>query len=78
MLGPAGESVFSGDSETHHRLLEAFKDAQGKGDGSFEQAATSAFKHVFDHLARLNLRVSLGGAEGEYRQLKSDESATLR
>ncbi|KQP91276.1 hypothetical protein [Methylobacterium sp. Leaf117] len=68
----------SSDTEKHRELLAALKGAQGKSDGSFEQAVTNAFQHVFDHLGRLNSHVSLGGAEGEDRQLRSDESATLR
>lgn len=68
----------SSDTETHRALLSALKDAQGKHDGSFEQAVTSAFEHVFEHLKRLNSHVSLGGPEGEERHLKVGESPTLR
>lgn len=68
----------SSDTETHHALLSALKAAQGKGDGSFEQAVTAAFEHVFEHLNRLNSHVSLGGPEGEDRPLKPGEAPTLR
>jgi hypothetical protein len=68
----------SSDSEKHRELLGALKDAQGKGDGTFEQAVTAAFEHVFEHLGRLNSHVSLGGPEGEDRHLQPGESATLR
>ena len=68
----------SSDTAKHHELLHALKDAQGKADGSFEQAVTSALEHVFEHLDRLNSHVSMGGPEGEDRPLKPDESPTLR
>lgn len=68
----------SSDSDTHHALLSALKAAQGKGDGTFEQAVIDAFTHVFGHLDRLNTHVSLGGPEGENPSLKPGESPTLR
>ncbi|AWN38743.1 hypothetical protein [Methylobacterium radiodurans] len=68
----------SSDTEKHQALLSALKTAQGKGDGSFEQAVTEAFEHVFEHLNRLNSHVSLGGSDGEDRHLKPGESPTLR
>lgn len=68
----------SSDIDKHRELLAALKGAQGKGDGSFEQAVTRGFEHVFDHLERLNFHVSLGGPEGEDRHLKKGESPTLR
>lgn len=68
----------SSDTEKHRELLNALKGAQGKTDGSFERAVTSAFEHVFEHLERLNSHVSLGGPEGEDRHLKPGESSTLR
>lgn len=68
----------SSDTDTHHALLSALKAAQGKGDGSFEQAVTSAFAHVFDHLGRLNAHVAAGGPDGEDRPLHDGESPTLR
>lgn len=68
----------SSDTDKHRGLIDALKAAQGKGDGSFEQAVTSAFEHVFDHLDRLNSHVSLGGRDGEDRPLKDGESSTLR
>ncbi|MFF8800886.1 MULTISPECIES: hypothetical protein [unclassified Methylobacterium] len=68
----------SSDTAKHRELFRALKDAQGKADGSFEQAVTSAFEHVFEHLDRLNSHVSVGGPEGEDRPLKPDESPTLR
>lgn len=68
----------SSDTDTHHALLGALKEAQGKGDGSFEQAVTAAFEHVFEHLGRPNDHVSLGGPSGEDRALKPGEAATLR
>ncbi|WP_267358574.1 MULTISPECIES: hypothetical protein [unclassified Methylobacterium] len=68
----------SSDTDKHHALLTALKEVQGKGDGSFEQAVTDAFEHVFDHLARLNAHVSQGGSSGEERLLEDGESATLR
>ena len=68
----------SADTQKHAELLSALKTAQGKGDGSFEQAVTNAFEHVFEHLGRLNSHVSLGGPEGEDRHLKTGESPTLR
>jgi len=68
----------SSDTQKHRQLLVALKAAQGKQDGSFEQAVTQAFEHVFDHLDRLNSHVSLGGSEGEDRTLKPGESPTLR
>jgi hypothetical protein len=68
----------SSDTEKHHALISGLKAAIGKGDGSFEQAVTSAFEHVFEHLDRLNTHVSLGGPDGEDRPLKPGESSTLR
>lgn len=68
----------SSDIETHRALLSALKDAQGKGDGAFEQAVTNAFAHVFEHLGRLNDHVSLGGPDGGDPHLKPGESPTLR
>ncbi|SDM78074.1 hypothetical protein SAMN05216360_103354 [Methylobacterium phyllostachyos] len=68
----------SEDTEKHRALLSALKAAQGMGDGSFEQAVTEAFEHVFNHLGRLNDHVSLGGPDGEDRHLKPGESPTLR
>ncbi|WP_342108097.1 hypothetical protein [Methylobacterium sp. SI9] len=68
----------SKDTEKHHALLSALKEAQGKGDGSFEHAVTDAFAHVFEHLGRLNDHVSLGGPDGGAPHLKPGESATLR
>ncbi|WP_342152057.1 hypothetical protein [Methylorubrum sp. SB2] len=68
----------SSDTERHHLLLSALKAAQGKGEGSFEQAVTAAFEHVFEHLDRLNSHVSLGGPDGEDQPLKPGESSTLR
>lgn len=50
----------------------------GKADGSFEQAVTRAFPHVFDHLERLHSHVSLGGADGQDSALKAGDSSTLR
>ncbi|MBP1180751.1 hypothetical protein [Methylobacterium sp. PvR107] len=68
----------SSDTEKHHALLSALRAAQGKGDGSFEQAVTDAFAHVFEHLSRLNNHVALGGPDGEDRHLQPGESQTLR
>lgn len=68
----------SADIEKHRMLLSALRDAQGKGDGSFERAVTDAFEHVFEHLGRLNDHVSLGGAGVGARHLKPGESPTLR
>lgn len=68
----------SADTEKHRALLGALKDAQGKGDGSFEKAVTAAFDHVFEHLGRLNDYVARGGPDGEDRRLENGESATLR
>ncbi|SDN81987.1 hypothetical protein SAMN05216360_111190 [Methylobacterium phyllostachyos] len=68
----------SEDTEKHRALLSALRAAQGTGDGSFEQAVTKAFEHVFDHLGRLNDHVSPGGPDGEDRHLKPGESPTLR
>ncbi len=68
----------SSDTDKHRELLSALKAAQGKGDGSFEQAVTSAFEHIFEHLERLNSHVSLGGPDGEGRPLRTGESSTLR
>ena len=68
----------SSDTAKHRELLRALKEAQGKADGSFEQAVTSALEHVFEHLDRLNSHVSMGGPEGEDRPLTPDESPTLR
>lgn len=64
----------SNDTDRHHALLSALKAAQGKGDGSFEQAVTTAFEHVFEHLERLN---AFSGPDEE-RPLKPGESSTLR
>ncbi|KQP42742.1 hypothetical protein ASF49_02585 [Methylobacterium sp. Leaf104] len=66
------------DTETHRDLINGLKTAMGKGDGSFEQAVTRAFEHVFDHLDRLNSHVSLGGPGGQDRPLQPGESETLR
>lgn len=68
----------SNDTEKHHALLSALMAAQGKGDGSFEQAVTAAFEHVFEHLDRLNGHVANGGPDGEDRHLKPGEAPTLR
>ncbi|MCJ2085372.1 hypothetical protein MKK88_05105 [Methylobacterium sp. E-005] len=68
----------SEDTEKHRALLSALKAAQGKGDGSFEQAVTNAFAHVFEHLGRLNDHVALGGPDGGDPHLKPGESPTLR
>ena len=68
----------SSDTEKHGELLTALRDAQGKGDGSFDRAVTAAFEHVFEHLGRLNAHVSPGGADGADPALKPGESATLR
>jgi len=68
----------SSDTEKHHALISALKAATGKADGSFEQAVTNAFEHVFGHLERLNAHVSPGGPDGEDRPLKPGETATLR
>ncbi len=68
----------STDTEKHRALLSAQRDAQGKGDGSFERAVTDAFEHVFEHLGRLNDHVSLGGPDGGDPHLKPGESPTLR
>ena len=64
----------SSDTEKHRALLSALKDAQGKADGSFEQAVTGAFEHVFEHLQRLN---AVSGPD-EDRALRPGESSTLR
>lgn len=64
----------STDTEKHRALLSALKDAQGKGDGSFERAVTDAF----EHLGRLNDHVSLGGPDGGDPHLKPGESPPLR
>ncbi|GJE61753.1 hypothetical protein [Methylobacterium trifolii] len=68
----------SNDTEKHHALISGLKTAMGKTDDSFEQAVTSAFEHVFQHLDRLNSHVSLGGADGEDRPLRPGETSTLR
>ncbi|KQP10319.1 hypothetical protein ASF28_04025 [Methylobacterium sp. Leaf99] len=68
----------SSDTDKHQALLQGLKAAQGKHDGTFEQAVTAAFEHVFDHLERLNSHVSAGGRDGEDRPLKAGESSTLR
>ena len=68
----------SEDTEKHRALLSALSAAQGKDDGSFEQAVTEAFEHVFEHLGRLNDHVSLGSPDGEDPHLKPGESPTLR
>jgi len=68
----------SSDTETHRALLSALKQAQGKGDGSFEGAVTAAFEHVFEHLGRLNDHVSPGGPDGDDRPLRPGESPSLR
>lgn len=68
----------SSDTEKHRQLLDALRAAQGRGDGSFEEAVTRAFEHVFDHLDRLHSHVSQGGPDGEERHLKPGESPTLR
>jgi hypothetical protein len=64
----------SSDTEKHQALLTALKAAQGKADGSFEQAVTDAFSHVFEHLQRLN---AVSGPD-EDRPLRAGESSTLR
>ncbi|GJD42338.1 hypothetical protein AFCDBAGC_0174 [Methylobacterium cerastii] len=63
------------DIERHQQLLSSLKQAQGKGDGSFEQAVTDAFEHVFEHLGRLN---AISDPDAEDRPLKPGETATLR
>ncbi|MCJ2088520.1 hypothetical protein MKK88_21430 [Methylobacterium sp. E-005] len=68
----------SNDTEKHRALLSGLKSAMGKNDNSFEQAVTSAFEHVFEHLDRLNSHVSVGGRDGEDRPLRDGESSTLR
>ncbi|MEE7450977.1 hypothetical protein MRF4_26010 [Methylobacterium radiotolerans] len=68
----------SSDTDKHRALLAALRDAQGKGDGSFERAVTDAFEHVFEHLGRLNDHVALGGPDGGDAPLKPGESPTLR
>lgn len=68
----------SADTEKHGALLSALRNAQGKGDGSFERAVTDAFEHVFEHLGRLNDHVSSGGPDGGDPHLKPGESPTLR
>jgi hypothetical protein len=68
----------SSDTEKHRALLSALRDAQGKGDGSFEQAVTNAFEHVFEHLGRLNDHVARAGPDGGDPHLKPGESPTLR
>ena len=68
----------STDTHKHRALMDALRDAQGKGDGSFERAATDAFEHVFEHLERLNDHVALGGPDGGDAPLKPGESPTLR
>lgn len=68
----------STDTEKHRQLLGALRDAQGKGDGSFEKAVTTAFEHVFEHLSRLNDHVSASGPDGGDRQLQPGDSPTLR
>jgi hypothetical protein len=68
----------SEDTEKHRALLSALRDAQGKNDGSFEQAVTNAFEHVFEHLGRLNDHVSRSGPDGGDPHLKPGESPTLR
>ena len=68
----------SSDTEKHRALLSALRDAQGKGDGSFEQAVTNAFEYVFEHLGRLNDHVALAGPDGGDPHLKPGESPTLR
>ncbi len=65
----------SRDTEKHHALLGDLQAAMGKADGSFEQAVTNAFAHVFAHLERL---ATVGGAGNEDRPLQADESPTLR
>ncbi|MFC6792252.1 hypothetical protein ACFQE0_23385 [Methylobacterium komagatae] len=68
----------STDTEKHRDLLAALRNAQGKGDGTFEAAVTAAFEHVFEHLGRLNDHVSPTGPDGGDRHLKPGESPTLR
>jgi hypothetical protein len=68
----------STDIEKHSELLHALRDAQGKGDGSFEKAVTAAFEHVFEHLSRLNDHVSKSGPDGGAPHLQPGESPTLR
>jgi hypothetical protein len=57
----------------HQARLTALRAAEGKGDGSFEQAVTSAFAPVLAHLERLN---AIGGPDEELH-LHPGESATL-
>ncbi|MCJ2088489.1 hypothetical protein MKK88_21260 [Methylobacterium sp. E-005] len=68
----------STDTEKHRELLGALRDAQDKGNGSFEKAVTAAFEHVFEHLGPLNDHVSPGGPDGGDRHLQPSESPTLR
>lgn len=68
----------STDTEKHQQLLSALRAAQGKRDGTFDEAVTRAFEHVFEHLGRLNSHVSSGGPDGEDRLLKAGEAPTLR
>lgn len=68
----------SSDADKHRKLLDTLRAARGNSDGSFEEAVTAAFEHVFEHLDRLNNHVSSGGPGGEDRHLKPGESATLR
>lgn len=67
----------SSDTAKRHELFSALEDAQGKANGSFEQAVTHALEHVFEHLDRSNAHVSTSGLEGGERALKPDESPTL-
>ncbi|KQP59077.1 hypothetical protein ASG40_18695 [Methylobacterium sp. Leaf399] len=68
----------SSDIETHRALIAGLKAAMGKADGTFEQAVTSAFEHVFEHLERLDARGADSGPEGKDRPLKPGEPSTLR
>ena len=72
------EDGMSSDTRKHRELVDALKAAQGKNDGSFEQAVITAFEHVFDHLDRMNAHVAAGGPDGEERHLNPGESPTLR
>nr|WP_244409773.1 hypothetical protein [Methylorubrum populi] len=74
----AKRNAMSTDTDKHRGLLDALRAAQGRGDGSFEQAVTAAFEHVFEHLDRLNDHVSPGGPDGGDRHLKPGETPTLR
>lgn len=68
----------SSDTEKHQQLLSALKAAQANGNAAVDQSVIDAFQHVFEHLERLNSHTSLGGPDGEERELKAGESPTLR